>query len=633
MLFNTDTIKFFERDGVSCGSVVFQRSKSYGGKVARELLHHTTFKGLIKTQASKKLSYTLECILFNCWQAMQLEQERGLPIYFTVSLNQTDWKKCPVYKDLSYTAFKEIVALLEEEELITIVKGYRGKDGKTGRRTIIRPTVLMQEQILSALSYEDAVDSMAGKSVIKSRITKEIIGIDTKVESALATVNSVNQQYTWKYKRRREESSTGGSTLVSETLANLDLAYHQVQLDNHGGRIYCNAQNIRKQERATLSINDSCCTEVDLKANHIHLLYSLVNMECPADPYRIGLWSDDKNKKLRPAIKQAALIAINSKDERSAVAALTQWLAENKVLSETTFKQLATDIISFWTKEHLPIKQFFFSDTGVTLQGTEGKVALEVCSRLAEKEIPVLNIHDGFMVRSQDVSTLEAVLVSVMQEIVGYTPFYEVTEPLPNVTKLTLQPGGIELSLNKQNTGKDTSFMKNEIELCEDYALMHIDSPTYGKLEVLLDLEDVERVQEYRWRACKLHTSKDGTDIFYVMTNLPKHEGRQRTLLLHRLLLDAPAGMQVDHFEGNPLDNRKGNLRLVTAQQNQENQTRARGYYWSKRDQAFQAYIQINGRLKNLGYFKTEAEARQAYLEAKAIFHPDSYLGQQEALT
>jgi len=78
---------------------------------------------------------------------------------------------------------------------------------------------------------------------------------------------------------------------------------------------------------------------------------------------------------------------------------------------------------------------------------------------------------------------------------------------------------------------------------------------------------------------------------------------------------------QIDHINGVRNDNRICNLRSVTNQQNQHNQTKAKGYSWHKQTNKFQARIKLNGKLINLGLFNTEDEARQAYLQAKEIYH------------
>jgi len=77
----------------------------------------------------------------------------------------------------------------------------------------------------------------------------------------------------------------------------------------------------------------------------------------------------------------------------------------------------------------------------------------------------------------------------------------------------------------------------------------------------------------------------------------------------------------IDHISGIRLDNRVSNLKITTQQGNHHNRTKAKGYYWNKRDKKWQPQIKVNYKTINLGYYDTEEEARQAYLTAKEKYH------------
>ena len=76
----------------------------------------------------------------------------------------------------------------------------------------------------------------------------------------------------------------------------------------------------------------------------------------------------------------------------------------------------------------------------------------------------------------------------------------------------------------------------------------------------------------------------------------------------------------LDHINQIKDDNRISNLRSVTPQQNQFN-TKAKGYCWDRINQKWMSRIMINGKKISLGYYNTEDDARQSYLEAKKIYH------------
>lgn len=94
---------------------------------------------------------------------------------------------------------------------------------------------------------------------------------------------------------------------------------------------------------------------------------------------------------------------------------------------------------------------------------------------------------------------------------------------------------------------------------------------------------------------------------------------------LHRFVYELahgpiPEGFHIDHIDQNKSNNFLSNLRVVTHQENSFN-TKAKGYFWSKQKRKWQAKLTLNGIQKHLGFFNAEAEARAAYLSAKAIYH------------
>ena len=76
----------------------------------------------------------------------------------------------------------------------------------------------------------------------------------------------------------------------------------------------------------------------------------------------------------------------------------------------------------------------------------------------------------------------------------------------------------------------------------------------------------------------------------------------------------------IDHINRDKRDNRIENLRDGSKDINTRNTERvenAKGYWWAKHANKYSASIKINYKSKHLGYFDTEAEAHNAYLEAK----------------
>ena len=96
--------------------------------------------------------------------------------------------------------------------------------------------------------------------------------------------------------------------------------------------------------------------------------------------------------------------------------------------------------------------------------------------------------------------------------------------------------------------------------------------------------------------------------------------------LAHRLIwfmLHDEWPEEIDHINGVRFDNRLSNLRVATSRQNKQNRrtqsNNTSGYcgvHWYKQTKKWQAYIDIDGKRKHLGYFKVLEEAARAYNEA-----------------
>lgn len=113
------------------------------------------------------------------------------------------------------------------------------------------------------------------------------------------------------------------------------------------------------------------------------------------------------------------------------------------------------------------------------------------------------------------------------------------------------------------------------------------------------------------------HIRKDG----YIELNGGKHFGY---ILLHHYAWYSVYGnvdfKELDHINRIKTDNRISNLRIVTRQENTFN-TNAKGYYWITKKKKYNTQIRINGKLISGGYFDTEEQAREKYLELKKIYH------------
>jgi hypothetical protein len=149
---------------------------------------------------------------------------------------------------------------------------------------------------------------------------------------------------------------------------------------------------------------------------------------------------------------------------------------------------------------------------------------------------------------------------------------------------------------------------------------------THGKTAIVDDV-DFERLGIHHWSCCKAGYAMRGFRDNGKMVYLKMH---------HAVIGKPPPGYVVDHINGNRLDNRRGNLRFVTFQQNSfntrkhqvENVTsRFKGVSYMRDKHKWRSRIMIGGREKHIGLYGTEEEAALAYNEAAK-----SYFGEYAKL-
>jgi len=106
--------------------------------------------------------------------------------------------------------------------------------------------------------------------------------------------------------------------------------------------------------------------------------------------------------------------------------------------------------------------------------------------------------------------------------------------------------------------------------------------------------------------------------------------GTSRLVYLHRLLLDAGPDQRVDHINGDRLDNRRDNLRLVSHRQNQQNRRPStdtssgrKGVTWHARIHKWHVRITVDGQRLHLGYYADLETASRLYDAAARLFFGD----------
>ena len=157
-----------------------------------------------------------------------------------------------------------------------------------------------------------------------------------------------------------------------------------------------------------------------------------------------------------------------------------------------------------------------------------------------------------------------------------------------------------------------TRFDPNEFRLDgNDCYISLYDRHGNFKTETIIDREDYKKIKGYKW-------CLSGNN--YVMTNTSPVG-----LSLSRFLLSLPDGVDVDHIDGDTLNNRGCNLREATQAQNMANRGKQmnntsgyKGVYLDKRRGTWCAKLEYHGKQLFLGSFSDKIAAAKAY-DTKSI--------------
>ena len=120
-----------------------------------------------------------------------------------------------------------------------------------------------------------------------------------------------------------------------------------------------------------------------------------------------------------------------------------------------------------------------------------------------------------------------------------------------------------------------------------------------------------------------LHTDNKGYQTYHIVFNYKHYLLSRVVYKAHNNdwdITDTSKTNEIDHININSLDNRIENLRILTHHQNSLNR-RAKGYSWNKRQQKWVARIRVKEKEVWAESFTEEEDAKQAYLEAKKIYH------------
>lgn len=154
---------------------------------------------------------------------------------------------------------------------------------------------------------------------------------------------------------------------------------------------------------------------------------------------------------------------------------------------------------------------------------------------------------------------------------------------------------------------------------------------TQNKL-ALVDNENFEYLNQWKWYYMTYRNRGYAVRAIYLGGGAKNC--KLKRIWMHRLVMNAPDNVRVDHIDNDSLNNTRVNLRFCSNQENAFNQGLAknnksgyRGVSWHKNHKRCYANIRINNKLKFLGSFQDSKDAASIYnLAAKKYFGEFAWL-------
>lgn len=348
-----------------------------------------------------------------------------------ISMDSNSWKK-DRYNEAGQSTIK-YVHKLHKKGYIVMKNGYYDKNNPANcYKTKISPT----DKLLDLLPILRT--GIVAKPTELVRLKKKINGVKTLVDYE-DNPNSI------RYRKFLEE--------LNHVNSQADIRFDDQKLYftifssftndfEHGGRFYAKGyrhyvgrhnrtfQGLEENERAEITIDGESICELDFKGLHPNLLYALEGIQSYLDPYSIV----DNRKELRPFLKSVLLYMMNCKNFKDAQFESNKWLHNiplpDKKTGKLKRKELKAERIQQmeavkalgitkakpWMNKlieaHPKIAHHLCSgdDTGLKLQFIDSQIALDVMKHFVNQGIPILPIHDSFIVQKSHRKELKQVM-------------------------------------------------------------------------------------------------------------------------------------------------------------------------------------------------------------------------------
>ncbi len=179
-------------------------------------------------------------------------------------------------------------------------------------------------------------------------------------------------------------------------------------------------QQVGKEHRERIFINNRPTVEVDFKGLHLAITAAKQGARVVGDPYELppGTVPDSDTRQQREIVKQLVLTALNARTEKAAFSSFRDgWPAGHRTKGLTN-KELSY-LLSLFSEKNPWARASLGADVGISLMNLDSQIAERVLGHFTRKGIPVLCIHDSFIIDYDYAGELRAVMAEASEAVVG----------------------------------------------------------------------------------------------------------------------------------------------------------------------------------------------------------------------
>lgn len=425
-----------------------------------------------KPKAPKKKHLKVVLLdLYVCWQS-------DPSMHLSVHMSKSGWKANSRYNALNLSS--QMIGIIKR---LTDLGFLEFKAGFEGRLSRIRPTEKLELLFkLTKLNHDDlshhhdkemlvlkAADNMEGfdkGEKLEYPDTPETLAMREMLKRYNALLRRSHIDICSLEKPYVERLSTKGQKageLVRIHIDNRNVFVKRVFNNNswkHGGRFYGGWwQFIERYLRNDIMINGKPTVEIDYKAMHIALIFSEIGYHHEYDPYKLDAscfpqWNDFEK---RQAIKELVLMALNASSKSKAFRAFRANQPEGHTFKRLTDEQLEK-LLNAFIKKYPELEPYLYSGKGLELMYRDSCIAEYVLDHFTRRDIPILCMHDSFIVPFDQVLELRAIMTEAGAKIAKRFMFTD------------KQGNGLdEWFAEYENTDTKPNWRPKETEMCEEY--------------------------------------------------------------------------------------------------------------------------------------------------------------------